>query len=343
MGGDEVVCPSGSVNAGKTIRTVNCGTVVAFDGRAAEGTLAVQQLTAAGMKHSDLALREVDQAATDAQIEFSQLCEAYNACNLSSEEYRQRLDQTQAHLRAIRDKIELLRGAQGNPELLRQAMTDLYVTAVSPAKQAQTLLGLELVMEARTRDGTTLVLRGGETLHTGDEVVFGLRVSQPVYAYVFQHKGADPVLDVLFPNAKISGLANPIPAAQRVRIPPAGQVFTLDDRDLGQETVYIAVSLSPLNDLDAALRQAASGNTASPPGVATAVTSLFVEGAPECTGQTRGLTVTSSRGCGSMSRGLDVTPATGLDPFFGSPASVAARSLPGDDAILKTISFVHAE
>lgn len=340
-GGESVLCPNGSVNAGMTIRTVNCSTVVSFDGKEIEGSLALKELVSAGMKSADTVLREIDQAASDAQIQFTQLCETYNACNLRSEDFDARLKEAQDHFRAIRERLELVRAAQGNPELLRQAVGDLYAAVVPPARQAEAQVAMELVVQAKTTGGATRVLRGGETLHTGDQLVFGVRVSQPAHVYAFQRKGPNAVLDVLFPNPQIATLGNPIPGLQLVRIPPTGQVFTLDDQDLGRETVYIAVSKTALTDLDAALRGVSTGGADAPKAVEQAVGDLFQQGSPECAGQPRGLEVTAEKGCGSMTRGLGVTPAAGTDDFFGDESSVAAQTRPGDDVILQTFSFVH--
>lgn len=341
-GGEEIACPDGTPNAGKTIRSVNCSTVVQYDGDEVESSVDIPGLTKAGIKNADKVLREVDAAATDAQLQFTQTCELYNSCNLTSDEYRQRLDAAQTQFRNIREKVALLEASKGNPAVLRDTVADLYTHTVPEQVRERTLLGMELVVQAKSSsDSSPRVLRGGETLHSGDKLAFGVRVSQPAHVYIFQRKGANQELAVLFPNAAMTALRNPIPAAELVRIPPAGAVFTLDDQDLGREDVYVAVSRQPLPDLDAAFSQAAAQQPGSSEKIERAMVDLFGAGAPECREQTRGLTLSEEQGCSSMSRGL--TPTASDDAgFFAEESSVQAKTLPGDDVILRAFSFVHA-
>jgi hypothetical protein len=338
-GGKERVCPGGTGNAGSTIMTVNCSTVVKYDGNEVEASLNVKSLGGAGFKNVPQVLREVDQAATESQVQFTQVCEMYNSCQLTSAEYRARLDAAQAHFRKLRERVSLLQASDGNPEVLRQTMQTLYFETVPPEKVAQSTLGMEMSVQAKQGAAPARTIADGEVLRTGDQVVFGVRVSQPAHVYVFQKKQSG-ALDVLFPNSAISNLQNPLPAGQLVRIPPGGQVFTLDDQDLGREQVYIAVSRSPLTQLDSALRAAGAGASNGVDQVGQAMGDLFNEAAPECQEQTRGLTVQSESGCGSMTRGLTPQKSSG-DDFFGGQSTVAARSNPGDDVILRTFSFIH--
>ena len=340
-GGDNVVCPNGTPNAGMTIRTVNCSTVVQYDGDQIESSVNIPGLASAGLKNVDKVLRAVDDAATDAQVQFSQTCELYNGCNLTSAEYRQRLDTAQAHFRGIRERVAVLQASQGNPEVLRNTVHDLYRTTVPQAVRDRETLDVELVVQAKAADGGgPRVLKGGETLKTGDKLAFGVRVSQPAHVYVFQRKPSG-TLDVLFPNAAISSLANPIPPTELVRIPPQGAVFTLDDQDIGEERVYLAISKEPLADLAAALTNADGKKPQATEQVTKAMTDLFGAAAPECREKTRGLQISKEDPCTELSRGLKPTPADDAD-FFKDESSVKATTAPGDDVILRSFSFVHA-
>src|SRR5690606_18351593 len=113
--------------------------------------LSVKGLADAGIKNADTVLREVSEAANDAQIQFSQTCELYNGCNLTSAEYRQRLDETQAHFRRIREKVSLLEAAGGNPETVRAAFAQLYLETVPEEKAREATLGVEFSLQARSR------------------------------------------------------------------------------------------------------------------------------------------------------------------------------------------------
>jgi hypothetical protein len=225
--------------------------------------------------------------------------------------------------------------------VLRSTVAELYTSAVPSDVRAQTAINMEFVVQAKSGDsGSPVVLQGGERLRTGDQLVFGVRVSQAEHVYVFQRKGSEGRIDVLFQNAAIDALKNPIVANQLVRIPPAGTVFTLDDQDLGREDVYLAVSRRPLPDLDAALRGAAASDAKAPALVEPAMIDLFSEGVPECAERTRGLQIESTDACGSVARGL--TPAASrTDDFFGRSSSMQASTAPGDDTILRTFSFHH--
>lgn len=337
-GGEEVACPDGSANPGVKIRTVNCSTVVQFDGDAFEATLEAKEFAKVGVKNVDQVLREVSEAANDAQIQFTQTCELYNSCALTSVEYRERLDEAQAHFRRIREKVSLLEAASGDPRVLRTTLAELYVESVPRETVASRTLAVELSVQARTSSGVGVV-HEGDILHSGDQLVFGLKTSQAAHVYVFQRKQGGR-LDVLFPQPEITRISNPLPAGQLVRIPPAGQVFTLDDQDLGQETVYVAASLQPLTDLESALQSKTDDGSPQTTAVESAVTSLFDEGNPECTDQTRGLELRDDP-CGSLTRGLGVSSAEGADDFFSDDASVRARAFPGDDVVLRAFSFQH--
>ena len=343
QGGENVLCPDGTASAGTTIRTVNCSTVVQYDGEDLETSIDIPGLANAGMKNADKVLRQVNDAATDAQIQFTQTCEMYNACGLTSAEYKERLDAAQRQFRDIREKVALLQASKGNPEVLRTTVTELYAKTVPRDIRERESLAVELVVQAKSSgDATPRVLRGGETLRTGDKLAFGVRVSQPAHVYVFQRQGAKKELTVLFPNAAFNSLGNPLPPGQLVRVPPQGGLFTLNDKDVGIENVYLAVSREPLPDLDAALLRASGEQPGSTDQVATAMVDLFAAGAPECQGQTRGLEVAEPSGCSSMSRGLTPTASDDAD-FFGDQSSLAAQTVPGDDVILRTFSFVHVQ
>jgi hypothetical protein len=334
-GGEVVTCPSGSANPGAEIRTMNCDTVVEFDAQNIEASIDVKNLMSAGVKNAAVVLREVSEAAEESQIQFSQMCELYNGCGLTTAEYRDRLDAGQAHFRAVREKVDLLRAAEGNPEALRHAFAALYETAIP--KSAGDILSMEFSAIGAGPSGTSRVLPSGETLHTGDPIVFGLKVSRKSYAYLFQRKSQGQI-EVLFPSASIPGLTNPVAPGTLVRVPPDGQVFRLDDKDLGAETVYVAVSEKPLTDLEAALAQVATNPAGGTKGVEIAMVDLFDAGAPEC-GKTRGLEVSAPKGCGSMTRGLTTSPA----PSSTAPAaSVSGQAVPGDDVILQVFQFQHA-
>lgn len=337
-GGDEVTCPDGSAQPGVSIVTVNCGSLVEFDARDLDASLDVEGLAAAGIKNTKKVLREVSDAAEEAQVQFSQVCEMYNACALTSGEFRERTDRAQSHFRSIREKVDILTSAGGDPAVVREAFAQLYSETVTASAAQDDGLLLELSVLGGKAGKEPEVLASGATLHTGDKVVFGLRVSQASHVYLFQRKSSG-VIEVLFPSGSIPNLKNPLAAAEVLRIPPEGQVFELDDQDLGEEVVYVVASKEPVFDLEQALAAGAGQPTPEGP-VEAAMVRLFSAGAPECVDKTRGLRVAEADPCATMTRGLRVKSAAA--PFFSEDASVQSRNVPGDDVILQVFRFQHA-
>ncbi len=335
----ETACPDGTVNGGKTILTMDCNTVVQYQGNEFESSLEVKDWVKAGLHNAPKVLRDVDHAATESQVQFTQTCRLYNSCQMKSEEFNAELARTQDQFRRLREKIALLEASNGNPEVLRTTLSEVVVATVPPQKRAESTLAVNLLVQVKDpANSAPRSLSEGETLHTGAKLVVGLEVSQPAYAYVFE-KHESKALDVLFPNAKIQTLSNPIASGAMVRVPPGGQVFTLNNQDLGTETLYVAVSLRPLADLESALNQTASAPAAGGDRVGSALGRLFEEGKPECNGQHRGLEVTDDP-CGDLTRGF-TTSAEKADDFFGGTGSTRAQATPGDDVVIKTFSFKH--
>lgn len=338
--GKERECPSGTVNAGRTIVTMDCNTVVQYDGAELNASLAAVGLGNAGIKNVDTVLRQVSDAATEAQLQFTQTCRVYNSCQLTQPEFTAALQRAQERGRTLRERVELLKASGSKPEVVRALFADIYSQTVPRPEREKQTFGLNFMVQAADPPGSPArLLKNGDTLHTRAKLVFGLQVSQSAYAYVFERKKAQKTVDVLFPNVKISNLQNPIPAGAQIRIPPAGQVFTVDDKDLGPETIVVAVSREPLSNLDSIAAQA-SAETQGEQQLGQAVTDLVNDGAPECASKTRGLDVTE-QGCGSLSRGLTPTAASAGDDFFKAESSVQAQSVPGDGLIVRTFTFNH--
>jgi hypothetical protein len=334
-----MACPSGTVNAGKTIVTMDCNTVVQYDANDLAATANVLDWVSVGLKQAPAVLRQVNDAATDAQLQFTQTCRVYNACQLRGDDFTERLAETQSYFRELRARVEEIKASAERPELVRVKLSELYTSSVPPEKRAEQTLSVDFVVQAKTAEADSVrTLKNGESLRSGAEVVFGLRVSKPAHVYLFQRNATDGAIDVLFPNAAITTLRNPIQPGTLVRVPPSGNVFTLDEDDIGTEHVYIAVSTGVLGDLEHALRTA-QGKRQGEEELASAMGDLFAQGAPECRGVPRSLKITSKKGCGSLSRGLTLAPEK--DDFFKGESSVRAQNAPGDDVILRTFTFEH--
>jgi hypothetical protein len=338
-GGKEVPCPDGSAQPGVSIVTVNCGGLLQFDASDIEASVDVEALASAGVKNTEKVLREVSEAAEESQIQFAQSCEMYNSCALSSAEFRDRTDRAQQHFRSIREKVDLIKSAQGSEAAVRQAFTELYSVTLSPEQASRESLLLELSVLGAPSGSAPTILSSGATLRTGDQVVFGVRVSEESWVYLFQRKNSGAI-EVLFPSSAMPALTNPLGAAQVLRIPPNGQVFELDNEDLGQEVVYVVASRKPLSGLQEALSKSSSANK-SEGAVSDAMVQLFDEGTPECEDKTRGLEIGDADPCARMTRGFQVRQDAAAR-FFSKEASVKSRSVPGDDVILQVFQFNHA-
>lgn len=336
--GKEVACPSGTVNGGSSIITMDCNTVVQYEGNEFQASLAVKQWAEAGLSSAPKVLREVDNAATDAQVQFTQTCRAYNSCQVRADEFNQELARTQEQFRSLREKVSLLQASGGNPEVLRSTITEVYRTTVPEQKRVESTLAVNFTVQAKDPGGSGgRIVKEGESLATGTQIVFGVEVSQTAHVYVFERHESG-VIDVLFPNSGIQDLKNPLNPGALVRIPSGGQVFTLNDEDMGDERIYVAVSLQPLSDLNAALSKANSGSPQASE-VAPAMDDLFEQSKPECTGK-RGFDLKPEDSCGTLARGLDLSPSE-PDPFFKNPGSVRVAATPGDEVIVKSFLFKH--
>jgi hypothetical protein len=330
--GRELRCPDGTALPNKTIITMDCNMAVRYDASELSATLTLDKLGSAGLKNSEVALRQIDAAASDMQLHFLQICRQYNSCQLAHDELEVARREAQAFFRLLREKLELLRSAGADSAATRISFNELYRQTVPSVERAKQTLEVSLQVIARdTATGPSRVLHDGETLRTGAQLAFDVSVSRAAHAYLFQRK-QNGKIDVLFPNAGIAAVSNPLPAGGSVRLPPPGQQFTLDAEDLGVETIFVAASLQPIGDLERALAQ----RNVEDARVASVVASLVTQGNPECAGVTRGLELTSDQGCGSATRGLTLTPKT-------TGPSLVAASLAGDDTIVRSFRFNHVQ
>ncbi|HEX5658745.1 MAG TPA: DUF4384 domain-containing protein [Polyangiales bacterium] len=334
--GKEQYCPDGTALPGKTILTMDCNMAVRYDASELSATVTLDKLGEAGLKHSAVALRQIDQAASDMQLHFMQTCRQYNGCQLTHDELEAARQQAQSFFRVLREKLSIVQSAGADSAATRTAFNELYQHAVPSVERAKQTLEVTLQVVGRDADSSaTRVMHDGETLRTGAKLAFDVRVSQQAHTYLFQRSQSGKI-DVLFPNGGIVKAGNPLPASTSVRLPPPGQLFTLNAQDLGTETVFLAVSREPIADLERALASASPDQAR----VATVVDTLLTQGQPECAGETRGLELTSDVGCGSATRGLTLTP----DPAAGVEApTLVARNAAGDDTIVRSFRFAHVQ
>lgn len=212
-------------------------------GRVDAGKLGVTAETAAA------AVREVDAAVERDLSRWRSLCLEYRYGALAPDEYR-------SESRSLRERMEklerLLRVLERAPDApsYQAALKQIYVLMV-PAEQAVDLrLDLAVLAQRPGEAGHTAVPPNG-AIASGTRVYFTVRTSAEAHVYLFQESPSGEI-NVVFPHPHIPA-ANPLPAGQDLRIPPAPGFFTLQPEGVGREQIHLVASLDPLARLEAAL------------------------------------------------------------------------------------------
>jgi hypothetical protein len=344
--------PTGPVTCGSESRErVDCTSEVSYQGAHTEGGFGIQQMVSANAKHEEVALRRVDEETERFISMQTRLCRDYNACVLDRETYTK-------ETRIIRDRVQkvpaladAVKNAKSDEER-RQALNELYQTTVSDEHRVEEV-SFRLSMDAILPDsvgGGQVVIKPGMPLPTKARVAFELDVSKDAHVYIFQ-KAPDGAVTVLFPNAKI-GTANPLKGGQRARIPGGDKRFVVNDKDLGIENVFVAVSYKPLSNLEASLARFSNEKATSIKEdnllqSFTTIEDSSVASRPECKQKTRALELEGAApapGSCSQSRGLMLEgPAESGGGGGGTtpPASMSAVTEAGDGLIVKVFSFEH--
>jgi len=184
------------------------------------------------------------------------------------------------------------------------------------------------VLAKRAGTESEVALQGGEALKAGDSVAFEFTVTPGAHVYLIQRTRASGAVNVLFPSADIA-VKNPLAAGARVRIPSDGQMFEVDNQDLGLENVYIVASPHPLPRLQEAVAKMEGGEV-------TASTRAQAEGAMVALLQADGCKKLD--GCKASTRGLKLK-TVGVKQEF----TARLRSAPGDDAVFHVFAFDHVD
>lgn len=329
--GDSLMCDGAS----RVI--LDCSSEIAYQGVKADGTVSVLNLGSAKAKYEDAAIRKVNDGLAGYVTTQTRLCREYNACVLSKQEYTAEAKKTREIFEAATHGAQAFSVATSSAEKDR-VLARLYESVVPEAERPEALairFSLDAELPASVGGGQTF-LKPGAPLPTKARVAFGFWASKSANLYVFQTTQSGAV-KVLFPDPRI-GTSNPIAAATAVTVPSGGRRFALNNEDLGSETVYLAASVKPLANLDAALQKVAGGQIAALSGdkVLSGFTTVNAGKAPaDC--QTRSFDLEPASGTPCPTRGLDLE---GDDPTKGD-SSLAAKTSPGDDVIVKAFTFTH--
>ncbi len=103
-----------------------------------------------------------------------------------------------------------------------------------------------------------VIVKNGDTLHTGDQVKVNLKADKNCYLYVFYYDSRGEA-GVLFPNPQIA-LDNNVVAGKEISLPGGDLAFELDD-NAGAESLYFVASLKPMDDVSKLLAQMEKAGT----------------------------------------------------------------------------------
>jgi hypothetical protein len=326
------------------ITIADCNTAVKYDGKVFKGKITVSDLAEAGFENGQQVLREVEDAATAVQFQYTHYCKTYNSCNMRSEEFAVKVSKLQNNYQNLVEKVALLEAVKGDPTKLRKEFNTLYQDVVPFDEINKKAISLELIVQAKRMGGEVEVVKDDVSLRTGEEIVLGLKLSKSAYVYLLQQKPSGTI-EVLFPTNEFNKPENPIIPSDLVRIPPFGYSYVLNDEDIGKETIYIVVSKSELENLSTSLSNLEQGSKTAQRDVENTMVNLFNEHRPECAEKHRGLDPannTTDSECNQTFRGVQPKRIEN-DRFFSNYASAQLQTAPGDDLLIQTFRFQHLQ
>lgn len=321
-------------------------------------------------KSQEKAIQRINDELKSLSAEQARVCEAYLGCSIDDAAFKRDMGLIKDRIASLPSLVDAMRSAKTYGEKKR-ALDGLYRGVVPDNKRVEELT-FRMGMTAELPGGDLIDVQPGTTLPTNTRSAFTFEVSREAYLYIFQ-KSPTGEVNVLFPNALIA-TKNPLPAGQEAQIPPKGQRFRLNDKDLGMENVYIVASLAPVQSLDGALEKVKQGKvtmisedsmlrgfTQVVPGTAPSgckTRAFELEPSPEpasgqaCT-RTRGLVLDpppaqdaprSAPAGGRVaqpSEGSAPMPSAGTQTSMTGRAVLEVRTDPGDNMIVKIFPFKH--
>jgi hypothetical protein len=324
----------------ETRQQIDCSSEISYQGINTAGGLSVANLGGGHAKYEETALRRVDEQTERFFAMQSRLCRDYNACVLDKDSYVRQKNEILDRIFEVPKLGEQIKNAKSEDE--RSKLLDALYRKTVPADQRPEEVTFTLALEADLPNGQHINVLPGASLPTDTRVAFNVGVSAEAWVYIFQ-KAPNGGLTVLFPNDKI-GTKNPLPANVSARIPSGTNRFRLNDKDIGTEKIYIAVSRSEITKLSDAMSRVNAGQITSIAGDGTlqSIGNVDDSGGPTKT-CSRGLELDAAPpptgGC-TKSRGLELDGGDSGAPATTAP-SLAARTEPGDSMIVKVFSFEH--
>jgi hypothetical protein len=365
-GGGEAAAPGPVAAAGPDIECGGKKRPAADCSSAGGASKGATELTVsdASSKQEETAITRINAELDGLLKEQAQLCERYNACAIDDKAYK-------TESAAIKSRIESLPALTSAMQSAKtygarkRALDELYTTVVPISKRVEELtfrMGMQAELPP-SAGGATIDVEPGAAVPTNARVSFSFEVSKDAHLYIFQKTPKDEVT-VLFPDPRI-GTENPLRAGSWIEIPPGGQRFRVNDKDMGDENVYIVVSQRPIESLDTALDKVKKGQitTIAQDSTLRAFTTISAGTAPAgC--KTRALELDPGPGAAqptcTRSRGLVLDGPAPSSGGAGAPSAAGGggvtagstisskgrtvmevRTDPGDSVIVKVFPFKH--
>lgn len=313
--------------AGEVRRELDCGSEVRYDATDLNGGFEVLGVGSGSARSETTALRQIDDETARYIAQARRICDEYNKCVLDRAAYARESADLRRRLAKLPELYRDIRDA-GDEDKRAQALARAYTAVVPDERRVGLVLDFSVIARQPGEAQGSVVLSGAP-LRTGTQVKFEISVSRPAYVYLFQRDGAGEIA-TLFPDDRIP-IKNPLPASAKLELPTGGGSFTLNDKDIGEERVYVVGSLEPIGSLKAAYDRVATGGAKSDP----VFKSLVAVGEqPSCRARALELAVESTA-C-VRSRGLELRQAGAA-----GPVSLRAETEAADSTIVKVFGFRH--
>jgi hypothetical protein len=278
------------------------------------------KVSGAETKAEETAMERINASIDELTAERMKLCSSYNSCAIDEASYKAGAEPLRQRFEGLKKAIDEMKTASSYG-VRKRALDVAYRGVVPAAKRVEELtfrMGLQAELPANLGGGQ-VDIEPGSVLPTNARVVFAFEVTKDAHLYIFQRTPKDE-LTVLFPDKRI-GTQNPLKAGNWIEIPPDGRRFRVNDKDIGDENVYIVVSQKPISSLDGALQKVKDG----------AVTKIGDDNVLKAF-----TTVVPGKAKAECARGLEFDAAEAEEPI---PACRRSRGLVLDEPEAEKISF----
>lgn len=238
----------GSCKRGGASGSPDCETDIRYDARKVEGRVNAGKF-GVDAATSVAAVREVDSAVERYMSRWRTLCMDYKNGAMTPDEYRGEARSLRARMEQLESQLLVLEHAP-DAASYQKALKEIYVAMVPPQQAVDLRLEFGVLAQRPGEQSFTAVAKDA-AISTGTRVYFTVKTTAQAHVYLYQETAKGEV-NVMFPHPKMP-MANPLPADQDLRIPPAPGFFTLEAEGVGLEQVHIVASLEPLTRLETSL------------------------------------------------------------------------------------------